>query len=260
MVHPERLTVPLRWKKPRRIFVNSMSDLFHESIPDRFIDQVFAVMALANHHIFQVLTKRPERMRDYMHNASRQLRVGSQMDQPNWIKLSTGRVYDRFPEPWPLKNIWLGVSVENQETADERIPFLMQTPAGVRWLSCEPLLGPIDLELDEIDIALEPGGCGPNENILGRIDWIVVGGESGPRARPMHPDWAKFIRHQCNAQGVPFFFKQWGEWIALPIGECIGKRKATSVTHRDDTEIMIRVGKKTAGRELDGRTHDEYPA
>lgn len=217
-VHPERLDQPLRWRKPRRIFVNSMSDLFHEDIQDEFIEEVFAVMALADRHIFQVLTKRPERMRDFLATEHR------------WVTIE-GRAqrmyYDRTgddPSFWmsvklPLPNVWLGVSVENQETADARIPILTRTPAAIRWLSCEPLLESIDLRpwigMREQDIlyrrrAYPPYGFEP-------LHWIVVGGESGKGARPMREQWALQIRDHSRYAGIPFFMKQgsqanWPHW------------------------------------------------
>lgn len=233
---------PLRWKKPRMIFVNSMSDLFHEGVPDEVIDQVFTVMAAAPHHTFQILTKRPERMRRYMRNGSRPQRAdGNRLFAPD---LTT------FVD-WPLPNVWLGVSVEDQATADERIPPLIETPSAVRWLSMEPLLGPVAI-------------CSHvHENGIGRvsmdgIDWVVVGGESGKKARPMHPDWACSLRDQCAAAGVPFLFKQWGEWIPM-----LGQAEGVSVRGEkhifDDGTVMGWAGKKSAGRLLDGKQHDEYP-
>ena len=145
-LYPERLEAPLRWRKPRRVFVNSMSDLFHEEVPDEYIDRVFAVMALCPEHVFQVLTKRPERMRDYLSESPRvptstEYRVDEAMDgicgERGW--------HSPGLQAWPLPNVWLGVSVEDQRRADERIPLLLETPAAVHFLSCEPLLGPIDL-------------------------------------------------------------------------------------------------------------------
>ncbi len=188
-VHPERLDQPLRWTKPRMIFVDSMSDLFHEDIPHNFIVQVFAVMAMADKHIFQVLTKRPERMLEFM-------RI---LEQPQNGPTGRPEGTTLHGRPWPLPNVWLGVSVENQETADERIPLLVETPAAVRWLSCEPLLAPIKLF---------------HRNLL---NWVVVGGESGPKARPMDISWALDIRNQCREYKVPFFMKQgsqanWPHW------------------------------------------------
>lgn len=192
----EALDAPLHWKKPRRIFVNSMSDLFHEDVPDEFIHKIFAVMALSPRHTFQVLTKRPERMLRYLRPEGRRFLV-----EHHAYKLS-----DRAPVSlasiWPLPNLWLGVSIDDQKTADERIPILLQTPAAVRWVSAEPLLGPVDL-----DLYLSYSG-----RVLshGGIDWVVVGGESGPGARPCDVAWIRSIRDQCQAAGVPVFVKQLG--------------------------------------------------
>ena len=186
-LRPERLNQPLRWKKPRTIFVNSMSDLFHPAVPDGYIQQVFAVMEEASRHRFQVLTKRSERLAEM----SLQL-------------------------PWP-ENIWMGVSVENQRWTS-RINDLRQTGAAIKFLSCEPLLGPLDLDLDG-------------------IDWVIAGGESGPGARPMDGDWVRGVRDQCQEVGTAFFFKQWG-------AHC---------------ECGERVGKKRAGRELDGQVFNALP-
>ena len=206
--HEDKLDQPLRWKRPRKIFVNSMSDLFHENVKGEWLDKIFGVMEQrAPQHIYQILTKRPKRMRDFM--------------------------ISHYPEPhnkqWPPPNIWLGVSVENQEAADERIPILLQTPAVIRWISAEPLLGPINLKGTLANHEWDNG-------IPGGLNWVVVGGESGPGSRPMHPDWARGLRDQCAEADVPFLFKQWGDWF--------------------DGE---RVGKKLAGRHLDGKLHDGYP-
>jgi protein gp37 len=195
---PNRLNLPLLWKEPRRIFVNSMSDLFHERVPDAFIRDVFDVMARADQHVFQVLTKRSERLKE-------------------WTRLNVSRYgARRLP-----KNIWLGVSVENQAYVD-RIRHLQGAPARIRFLSIEPLLGPINLP----------------QSALRGIHWVIVGGESGPRARPMAPEWARTIRTQCEkSSNTAFFFKQWG-------------------AHNEQGE---RVGKGAAGRNLDGQTWDEMP-
>ncbi len=184
---PGRLELPLKWKRPRLIFVNSMSDLFHEDVPDSYVRSVFDIMAKASWHTFQVLTKRPERTRS----------IANQL-------------------LWPA-NVWMGTSVENQRWTT-RIDELRRVPAATRFLSCEPLLGPLRLDLTD-------------------IHWVIVGGESGPRARRMQPEWAEEIRDQCVRQSVPFFFKQWGAF------NCEGKR----------------VGKSKAGRELFGRTWDALP-
>lgn len=241
-VHPERLEEPLKWRKPRRVFVNSMSDLFHESVPDEFIDQVGRTISRCKTpHTFMILTKRPERMMKYF------------IDRGNWTN-----------------NVWLGVSVEDQRTADERIPLLLQTPAAVRFVSYEPALEGVDFtpylygwHSDPRPVELDPG-----------IDWIIMGGESGPGARPMHPDWARSVRDQCQVAGVPFFFKQWGEYVPNEQG-CGSegydfKNRHIAVrpdgTHSnfrrsDDNSasMMAHAGKKAAGRLLDGREWDEYP-
>lgn len=250
---PEHLQDPLRWKRPRMVFVNSMSDLFHEDVPFEYIDKVFAVMALAQQHTFQVLTKRPERMLEYMNSGDGEggsrlgAIVGLLRDAPeSWPE-------PPHPIPWPLPNVWLGVTVENQEAADERIPLLLQMPAAVRWVSMEPLLGEVDLRFTNGLVH----GCDAADYLL---DWVVVGGESGPNARPMHPDWARRLRDQCAAAGVPFLFKQWGEWADhdQPGVDMLGT--ARSPLHRwpDDT-YSVRIGKKAAGRLLDGVRHDGYP-
>lgn len=256
-LHPERLSQPLRWRKPSMVFVNSMSDLFHQDVPDEYVVQVFVAMALAPQHTFQVLTKRHARMRSLLadcdfwpavQRASRPLANDCGLD---WLEsLPPAR------RAWPLPNVWLGVSVESQQWADIRIPALLDTPAAVRFLSCEPLLGPVNL-----DPWRNPGETvgGPADR---RIDWVIVGGESGTGARPMHPDWARSLRDQCVAAGVPFLFKQWGAWspdLSLNWGEGNGRRLRYLRQHLDGA-VMDRVGKKAAGRELDGRIWDEYPA
>ena len=194
--HRDRLDAPLRKRKPTIYFVNSLSDLFHEDVPEAFIERVFDTMALTPRHTFQVLTKRPERMRAVV---------------PTFAAKHTA------PDGsgWPLPNVWLGVSAENQICLNSRVPKLLTTPAVVRFISAEPLLGP--LWFHEFDH-------------LPRIDWVIVGGESGPRVRPTDPAWVRSVRDQCVSAGVPFFFKQWG-----------GRTP------------------KSGGRELDGRTWDEMP-
>lgn len=204
----QHLEDPLRWKRPRRIFVISMSDLFHESIPDEWIESIFAVMLRARRHTFQVLTKRPARMLDFMNRNStggRLLHLAGELNHKG---------VDEESGEWPRKNIWLGVSVEDQKTADERIPLLLQTPAAVRWISAEPLLGPIDLEsltglVGEKYQVLNPILCSGDSN-RPAIDWVVVGGESGAGARPFDLAWARSIVQQCKAAGVAVFVKQLG--------------------------------------------------
>lgn len=184
-LRPERLHQPLSWRRPRMIFVNSMSDLFHKNVPDAFIDQIFATMEQADWHVFQVLSKRSSLMRDYLRR--------------------------RYQDAKPPGHIWCGVSVEDSQSKG-RIEHLRDAPAGIRFLSIEPLIGAV----------------GPVN--LNGIDWVIVGGESGPGARPVHLDWVREVRDQCIAQGVAFFFKQWG-----------GTRP------------------KSGGRELDGRQWSEFP-
>ncbi|MBI2069240.1 MAG: phage Gp37/Gp68 family protein [Elusimicrobia bacterium] len=195
---PERLALPLQWKIPKRIFVNSMSDLFHKDVPDGFIAKVFETMLSAQWHTFQVLTKRSERMMIWTQNYSKQIGL---------LKMPP--------------HVWLGVSVENDDYVS-RIRNLQQVPAKIRFLSVEPLIGPVCL----------------NKSRLKGIHWVIVGGESGPGARPMHPEWAQSIRRQCHEANVSFFFKQWGAFNVH--GE--------------------HVGKKAAGRVLNGKIWNEMPS
>lgn len=270
VLRPERLDQPLRWKRPRRIFVNSMSDLFHDTVPDEFIARVFAVMVQAEHHTFQVLTKRHGRMRSLLSSDRFLGLVDLELGGDGSADLL------RRDVGWPLNNVWLGVSVENQQWADIRIPALLGTPAAVRFLSMEPLLGWVDLSrwIDD-----ELGALDRIED----IDWVIVGGESGHGARPMHPAWVRSLRDQCTTAGVPFLFKQWGAWapwMSHPEGEdgpgdtFVNPDGATGhvwfnedlgypTNHAglwgDSSHIVSRVGKKVAGRELDHRTWDQFP-
>lgn len=277
---PEHLADPLRWKRPRRIFVNSMSDLFHDALTDEQIAAVFGVMAAAPHHQFQVLTKRPERALQWLRAVMADWKypkawcVGRADDigalWPGWQTT-------KLDGPWPLPNVWLGVSVEDQATADARIPVLLQCPAAVRWISAEPLLGPVTLAPVWLPPHTDPpiyskrvSGLhdGPNSGLR----WLVVGGESGPGARPMHPGWARSLRDQCVAAGVAFHFKQWGCWadvgdahdlaasgVPKAANERIVNRAGGHGFHGEDPRRMRRVGKKAAGRVLDGRTWEEWP-
>jgi len=229
-LHRDKLTQPLSWRTPRRVFVNSMSDLLHDQVPDEFIAGMFAVMALAPRHTFQVLTKRPGRMASLLAQSGFLVEVAT---QATTVLESSPRVDRRLSTagwtvtgdsdpaaglwvpPWPLPNVWLGTSVEDQRWASVRLAKLAQSPAVVRFASCEPLLGPVDLRPWLAD----------------GLEWVITGGESGPGHRPVDPAWVRDLRDQCQAAGVPFFFKQWG-----------GR------TH------------SAGGRELDGRTWDEFPA
>jgi protein gp37 len=225
----DKLDQPLRWRKPRRIFVNSMSDLFHEGLDDGDIDQVLAVMLLAPRHTFQVLTKRARRMRDYLSSPTlyeRVLTVAGRLRNKR-PELTTVGVSN--PATHPARWIWFGVSAEDQKHADERIPWLCETPAAVRFVSYEPALGPID-----IAEYLDPCGapCGASNEV---IDWVIAGAESGPGARPMNEDWVRSVRDQCAAAGTAFFYKQ-----------------------RIETGLGTGA-KKVALPVLDGRQHQEFP-
>lgn len=202
---PEVLQVPMRRKKPTMYFVNSMSDLFHKAVPEDFIDQVFAVMASCPQHTFQVLTKRADRMAEYMQNP---WRLDNIYDA--WYSVNDGA---REVEAWPLPNVWLGTSVENQAAADKRIPELLKVPAAVRFLSCEPLLGPVDLR------GMPGAWLYTGKTPKPQISWIIAGAESGHGARTMDLDWVRDLRDQCQVAAVPFFFKQQlvdGRKVELP--------------------------------------------
>jgi len=224
--HPDRLTEPRNWKKTAKIFVCSMGDLFHDDVDFDSIDEIMQVIAETN-HTFMMLTKRPLRMKRYF-------------------------AYYEHNEAILPDNLWLGVSCENQARADERIPILLQIPAAVRFVSLEPMLGPISLQ--------EPwkliGGKKDYLKFPGAqcINWVIPGGETGPGARPLHPDWVRSVRDQCQAAGVPFFFKGWGEWapqlVTIP---------RSTIPAAETPYIFKERGKKTAGRLLDGRTWEEYP-
>lgn len=234
-LHPERLEIPLHWRQPRRIFVNSMSDLFHEDVPISFIDDILSVIAACPQHTFQVLTKRPENMMEKLYKNT--------LETP-FRELGGG---DYLP------NVWIGVSVEDQKTADERIPWLLKTPAAVRFVSYEPALGLVDF------IGPWPKTIHDRDWLLGDpgLDWIIAGGESGPGARPAHPDWFRSVRDQCQEAGVPFFFKQWGEWF--PTYPFDKKPEGNLKNHQWNSGVCAwKVGKNCAGRLLDGREWNEY--
>ena len=323
---PERaLTAPLRWTKPRRIFVNSMGDLFAEGVPDAWVNRVFAVMALAPQHTFIVLTKRAGRMRAWFEErwqvpARPAVRIDAGLTVPaqqtsshgrdeevfqacgDFLDTKVARFWDaagnmRWPG-WPLPNVWLGVTAEDQARADERIPQLLETPAVKRIVSVEPMIGPVDLKRVQVPIggvlsalsgvwASYPlGQIGSRPVVFTgdrpALDWVIVGGESGggPNVRPMHPTWARQVRDDCAAAGVPFFFKQWGEWspgISAP-SEAPGvfaygdyedepQPRPLTIVDRSPRQFtlfgartrMTRVGKRVAGGLLDGRQHHAWP-
>jgi protein gp37 len=219
-LHPEWLDQPLWWRRPRRVFVNSLSDLFHPEVPDAFVASVFQVMAAAPRHTFQVLTKRPGRM------ASLLPRLPGLING-NDLALAEERAR---VTAWPPANVWLGVSVEDQRAADLRIPALLKTPAAVRFCSCEPLLGSVDLGLAICRQAapsyghgltrttVHLGGCCARALGGAALHWVIVGGESGPGARPMDPAWARSLVEQCHAAGVAAFVKQLGRTWSIQAG------------------------------------------
>lgn len=272
----EWLTLPLAWKKPHGIFVAAHGDLFAEGVTDDQLDRIFAVMALTPQHVYYVLTKRPERMREYTGRVfaeadwERARRLGYAIADAK-IPYGASDVV-KAPVAWPLPNVWLGVSVEDQPRANERIPILLDTPAAIRFISAEPLIGPIDLtEIrfrdGDVDIvynvltgeiwAENSESASAYDAGLPRLDWIIAGGESGPR--PMHPDWAISLRDQCADADTAFFFKQWGSW--LPVTHDDGQISYGQHLRHEfpDGLHTYKVGKGEAGRELLGRTHDEYP-
>lgn len=237
------LDEPLNWAKPRRVFVNSMSDLFHKDVPESFIGKVWSTMLSTPQHTYQVLTKRPERMATVVR---RLVEEGERKGL-------------RAPD-----NIWCGTSVENQEQADARIPHLLNVPVKIRFLSCEPLLGPLDLS-HVANMGRDAYGLAD-----GVIHWVICGGESGPGARPMHPEWARGLRDQCAAASVAFHFKQWGEYQGIDYAADGTHWRTASGDNTpldcrpamrwDDGHGVVRLGKHAAGRLLDGRTWDEFPA
>lgn len=343
------LLKPLTWKKSAMVFVNSESDLFHESISFEFIDLVFAVMALCPQHTFQVLTKRPARMVEYFKSRGEDMveirqaaeimvcgdphlfhvteklkgearkKIGPihitstilpHLKEAGWFWDVTNTDFGNeskleYEGEWPLKNVWLGVSVEDQKAANERIPLLLQVPAAVRFLSCEPLIGPVSFRWapwhDWKDPEKGTRSVRNGKPVIVRseldgikgIDWVIVGGESGKGARPMHPEWARSLRDQCTKAGAAFFFKQWGDYYTKSIlmgtgepifrmfdsmqhwinkaqtwvrrGRCISIDGRECHIGKDFQEceypvvIMDKVGKKKAGRMLDGREWNEFP-
>jgi len=279
MLNRDALYLPMRVKKPTLWFVNSMSDLFHEGLSEAEIAEVFAVMAMTPQHTYQVLTKRPFRMNDMFLKGDFKTLVETRLHAAVMVpppgKYYTITLDKQNRLPWPLPNVWLGTSVENQQAADDRIPYLLATPAAVRFLSCEPLLGPVDLTIIPKTTAdagtflfnvLNASSGTEDLSLWGftTIDWVIAGGESGPGARPMHPDWVRRLRDQCTAAGVPFFFKQWGEWSpgqGLVLNTKKVETRFVTYGRNDDFGMahLYKLGKKDAGRVLDGRRWEEMP-
>lgn len=290
------LDQPLRWKRPRRIFVCAHGDLFAENVPNEWIVKVVATSIagwLLNGHAFQILTKRASRMRGLFVSDAFWEEVN--MAVANLVRhVYDPLTIDDFGQTNPCPGIWLGVSAERQKEADERIPHLLATPAAIRFVSAEPLLGPIDfrylqpgdppVEIDALNGT--HGVLRPHRGSSQKLDWVIVGGESGHGARPMHPDWARSIRDQCAAAGIAFHFKQWGEWspnIGAVDGWAIDDNPEISrFEHRewedgswsepffpmwcdfsdgnyDEEQCVSRIGKRRAGRMLDGVEHNGMP-
>lgn len=271
-LHQDRLSEPLKWQSPQRVFVVSMGDLFHDDVPFSYIAQVFGIMAVTPQHTYQVLTKRPERMLEFY----------------EW-----GRYQYAFCHAKILRNVWLGVTAENQEQADQRVPLLLQTPAVVRFVSVEPMLGPVYLTslqcehlkwdvLTGYQYQIQNAGSQYNWQAgTAQLDWVICGGESGPGARPMHPQWIRELRDQCVETDTPFFFKSWGDWCpkshtalfptfdnAMRWGVLTldGEFFENTTPWNGRNEIppdfeatVYHIGKKAAGRLLDGRQWDEFP-
>lgn len=255
---PQRLVEPMKRKKARRIFVCSMSDLFHESVTVDWIDAVFGIMALCPQHTFMVLTKRPWRMRGYLDyrrslsdpfpGAARAcVDVAARI-----LDLDQDTKRHLVDQTWPPRNVWLGTSVEDQKRADYRISILLGCPGQLHFISAEPLLGPLTvrsyLRRSDMPNVFHPKG----------LDWVIAGGESGRRARPVAGKWFRSLRDECVAAEVPFYFKQWGEWTTATDEILLGlhKEKQLKVT---DGELVVRLGRRVTGRELDGRTWDQFP-
>jgi len=257
---------PLHWRRPRRIFVCAHADLFHPDVPDEWIDRILAVIALAGHHTFQILTKRSARMLAYFSDPDWRRRVLLWVQKLKPSSLWNGSAYQAGHEldtNGVLPNLWLGVSIEDATRQHERTHDLAQTPAAYRYFSCEPLLGPLDLFAE---LGLPPVMSPP------WVDLVIVGGESGDhRARPMHPAWARSIRDQCAAAGVAFMFKQRGAWTWREADDgqdwapqrrldISGKLLPLDSPRCRPDEIDVRwVGKGKAGRLLDGQIHDGLP-
>ncbi len=296
-LHEKALLQPLRWKRGRRIFPLSMTDIFGEFIKEEWWEMAFAVAALTPRHTYQFLTKRPERMRDrlrYEHTPARvtaaMFKVAEMAGKPI-TKASHPELFDRqglatVPVKWPLPNVWIGTSICSQQDANEFVPFLLSAPAALHFVSCAPLLGDIDLTRIRPDATMTINAlAGKAEHLLGdratlgKIGWVLTEGESGKDARPSRPEWFRRLRDDCAAAGVAFHHKQNGEWVPYDSSRDIqlvnshiaaARSAGRLIRHirpdgtedpsgRDATITMTRVGLAKAGRQLDGVTHDAFP-
>lgn len=277
--HDDRLGIPFKWKAPRAVFINSVSDTFHEDVPDSFLVKMYAVMALTPQHIYQVLTKRPDRVPG--------------LRNPGWLwgevikteadqirRLNPGLNLPEYDGTWPLPNVWLGTSAENQYWANDRVPKLLQCPAVVHFVSCEPLLSHIDLHAlkqpsgDVIDGFYGWREPKTLERVYG-LDQVIVGGESGnsKKIRPMHSEWARHLRDQTKLSNKAFFFKQWGSYRPATVDDVAShpdkirfinldphKRHDGRYQLEDTDIVMIKGSKGCNGHVLDGQTWQEFPS
>jgi len=256
-LHPEKLAIPLKKRKPTTFFVCSMGDLFHPDVPFEFIAAVIGIAARRPDHIFLLLTKRAQRMKGFFDwldtkdaslafiNPMPQLRFGCAALH-HYLKFVYNSELFPVAKTWPLPNLWLGVSAENQKMADERIPILLQIPAAGRFVSVEPMLGPVDLRSEKLRWCDKDWDSHECDYAIDHLDCVIVGGENGPGARPMSPEWVRPVRDQCNAANIPFFFKGWGQYeYARWFGSGGWVRK--------------NVGSKVSGHMLDGKEHRHVP-
>lgn len=275
----EKLLDPIRMAKPKRIFVNSMSDLFHAGVSRQVRVRIFAVMAVARRHTFQTLTKRADEQLAFLRSDGVEADIRTTAVELARAAGIRGFAWDTngkdaLPWVWPLPNVHVGVSVESQPFANERIPLLCQTPAALRWLSVEPMLGPVRLTrvaydngVAVLDVLRGLHGAitphAPFEEGVGPIGWVVLGGESGSKARPLHPDWARTVRDECESAGVPYLMKQFGEW--LPASQATTEEQVRGVESRvfdlpgGDRAAFYKCGKAKSGRTLDGVVWAQFP-
>lgn len=261
ILNQKALEKPLHWKRPKKIFVQDMSDLFLDDVPFEFIDRVLEVIIRNHRHKFMVLTKRPKRMREYFHGLIENTEGTYRRVTKSVINYDRCHgAFLRLRRKQTINNLWLGVTTENQEMADKRIPTLLQIPAAKRFVSVEPMLGQIQLYgklIGHLNAYPAGGGWFTKSN---KLDWVICGGENGPGARPMHPDWVRSIRDQCVEASIPFFFKQWGEWKPTENMEIENYKSLREGQMRVmKNAVVYQTGKKAAGRKLDGKIWDQMP-